>query len=115
MSTVGNEVNNDKISEELFDPGPAGHDLTLPALINRYTRGTQMMRAKPTVVAESRELGLRQRERAVEFIMQLLLANNGHPSFKTPLSNAKMKAAREYILHGGDPEEEDEQKEQEEK
>ena len=99
-----------KISEELYEAGPMLSDtLTLQALLNRYTRGTQMMRKKPTVVASSRDIGLRQRERTQEFIMQLLLANNGNPIFKTPLSTLNMEDAREYILHGGDPEDEDEQ------
>lgn len=61
-----------------------------------------MMRDKSMVVKNSRELGLRQRERAVESILQLLLANNGNPVFKTQLSTANMEDAREYILHGGD-------------
>lgn len=99
-----------KISEELYDAGGMYSDcLTIQALLNRYTKGTQLMRNKPTVVANSREIGLRQRERTVEFIMQLLLANNGHPMFKTQLSTTNMDAAREYILHGGDPEDADEQ------
>lgn len=68
-----------------------------------------MMRKKPTVVESIRDIGLRQREGTQEFIMQLLLANNGNLIFKTPLSTLNMEDAFEYILHGGDPEDGDEQ------
>lgn len=95
--------NRDGISEDIHDAGDLRiGSMTIQALLNRYILGTKMMRDKSMVVENSRELGLRQRERTVEFILQLLLANNGNPVFKTQLSTANMEDAREYILHGGD-------------
>lgn len=93
------------IKEELFNSGNCSTEcLSIQALLNRYTKATQIMRSQSTVVPDSYGLGTRQRERTVEFIMQLLLANNGDPSFRVPLSTASMKAAKEYIEHGGEPE-----------
>ena len=92
------------IKEELFDSGGCSPKcLSIQALLNRYTKATQIMRSTSSVVPDPQGLGLRQRERAVEFILQLLLANNGNPSFRVPLNTANMEAAKEYIEHGGKP------------
>lgn len=92
------------IKEELFDSGNCSPEkLSIQALLNRYTKASQIMRSQSSVVPDPHALGASQRARAAEFILELLLANNGHPSFKVPLDTHDMNVAKEYIQNGGEP------------
>lgn len=91
------------IKEVTFNSGSrdAGK-LSIQALINRYITATRLMRESPDIVDNARDVASRQREKAKQEIVELILANNGDDSFKVMLSTDNMKTARDYIMHGGD-------------
>ena len=77
------------IKEVTFNSGSrdAGK-LSIQALVNRYITATRLMRESPDIVDNARDVASRQREKAKQEIVELILANNGDDSFKVMLSTA---------------------------